>query len=130
MKKVSGSLKLLYSQYRELQSFAQFGSDLDADTKDRLDQGQRIVEVLKQKNNAPMDVAHQICILYAVTRGYLKNIQVSDIPEFQKRLVEFMDSRHFELLDTLRSTGKMEPDTEETLKSAITRVVEDFTAAT
>jgi len=128
MKKVSGSLKLLYSQYRELQSFAQFGSDLDADTMERLAQGQRIVEVLKQKNNAPMDVAHQICILYAVTRGYLKDIAVSDIPEFQKRLVESMDSRHFEVLDTLRSTGKLEEDTEEVLKSAISRVVEEFTA--
>ena len=128
MKKVSGSLKLLYSQYRELQSFAQFGSDLDADTMERLAQGQRIVEVLKQKNNAPMDVAHQICILYAVTRGYLKNIDVSDIPEFQKRLVESMDSQHFEVLDTLRSTGKLETDTEEILKSAISHVVEEFTA--
>ena len=128
MKKVSGSLKLLYSQYRELQSFAQFGSDLDADTMERLAQGQRIVEVLKQKNNAPMDVAHQICILYAVTGGYLKNIQVSDIPEFQKRLVEFMDSRHFEALDTLRSTGKLEEATEDILKAAIAQVAEEFTA--
>ena len=129
MKKVSGSLKLLYSQYRELQSFAQFGSDLDADTKERLDQGQRIVEVLKQKNNAPMDVAHQICILYAVTRGYLKNIAVSDIQEFQKRLTEFMDSRHFDTLDALRSTGKLEEETEDVLKAAISRIVEEFTTA-
>ena len=130
MKKVSGSLKLLYSQYRELQSFAQFGSDLDADTKERLDQGQRIVEVLKQKNNAPMDVAHQICILYAVTRGYLKDIAVADIPEFQKRLTEFMDSQHFDTLDTLRSTGKLEEATEDVLKAAISHIVEEFTATT
>ena len=71
MKKVAGSLKLLYSQYRELQSFAQFGSDLDADTKERLALGERIVAVLKQKNNSPKEVAQQVCIIYAVTHGYL-----------------------------------------------------------
>ena len=82
MKKVAGSLKLLYTQYRELQSFAQFGSDLDADTKARLSLGERIVAVLKQKNNAPVEVAHQVCIIYAVTKGYLNNIDVAQIPEF------------------------------------------------
>ena len=82
MKKVSGSLKLLYSQYRELQSFAQFGSDLDADTKERLSLGERIVAVLKQKNNAPAEVAHQVCILYAVTKGYLKDVDVAKVPEY------------------------------------------------
>ena len=90
MKKVSGSLKLLYSQYRELQSFAQFGSDLDADTKQRLALGERIVAVLKQKNMVHMEVAHQVCILYAVTKGYLKDVAIDKIPEFEKRLGEFM----------------------------------------
>ncbi len=74
MKKVAGSLKLLYSQYRELQSFAQFGSDLDADTKSRLALGERIVAVLKQKNGSPKEVAQQVCIIYAVTHGYLTSI--------------------------------------------------------
>ncbi len=77
MKKVAGKLKLLYSQYRELQSFAQFGSDLDKDTRDRLEQGARIVEVLKQDRNAPVDVAYQVCILYAVIGGYLKDVPSS-----------------------------------------------------
>ena len=129
MKKVAGSLKLLYSQYRELQSFAQFGSDLDADTKARLALGERIVAVLKQKNNAPVEVAHQVCIIYAVVNGYLKNISVEQIPEFQLRLQEFMDNRHGDILDTIRSTGKLEKDTEDKLKAALTELLGEFTAA-
>ncbi len=127
MKKVAGSLKLLYSQYRELQSFAQFGSDLDADTKDRLSLGERIVAVLKQKNNAPEEVAHQVCILYAVTKGYLKNIAVAKIPEFELQLKEFMDTRYAAVLDTIRTTGKLEPETETTLQTALDELVADFT---
>ena len=129
MKKVAGSLKLLYSQYRELQSFAQFGSDLDADTKARLALGERIVAVLKQKNNAPVEVAHQVCIIYAVVNGYLKNIYVEQIPEFQQRLQEFMDNRYGDILDTIRTTGKLEKDTEEKLKSALTELTKEFSAA-
>ena len=128
MKKVAGSLKLLYSQYRELQSFAQFGSDLDADTKDRLSLGERIVAVLKQKNNNPMEVAHQVCIIYAVTKGYLKDISVTQVPEFELRLQEFMENRYGAVLDAIRTTGKLESDTEEMLKTALTELVKDFTA--
>ncbi len=126
MKKVAGSLKLLYSQYRELQSFAQFGSDLDADTKSRLALGERIVAVLKQKNNAPKEVAQQVCILYAVTKGYLKNISIDRIPEFERRLEEHMETRHFAVLDTIRASGKLEKDTEEALKAALTGLLAEF----
>ncbi|MBQ2245093.1 MAG: F0F1 ATP synthase subunit alpha, partial [Oscillospiraceae bacterium] len=126
MKKVSGSLKLLYSQYRELQSFAQFGSDLDADTKARLALGERIVAVLKQRNNAPVEVAHQICIIYAVTNGHLNAIDVADIPEFEKRLYEFMDVRYADLLDTIRTTGKLEKDAEEQLKTALDQLLTEI----
>ncbi len=129
MKKVAGSLKLLYSQYRELQSFAQFGSDLDADTKSRLALGERIVAVLKQKNNAPVEVAHQVCIIYAVTHGYLAGIQVDMIPEFEKRLQEHMDGRHYAVLEAIRTSGKLEKDTEDALKAAIEELVAEFTAA-
>ena len=129
MKKVAGSLKLLYSQYRELQSFAQFGSDLDADTKARLALGERIVEVLKQRNNAPVEVAHQVCILYAVTQGYLKNVEVSKIAAFQRALEETMDARYYEALQAIRTTGKLEADTEEAIKKAITEVLQQFGAA-
>ena len=128
MKKVAGTLKLLYSQYRELQSFAQFGSDLDADTKSRLSLGERIVAVLKQKNNAPAEVAHQVCILYAVTKGYLKDIDVARVPEFELQLKEFMDNRYGAVLDAIRTTGKLESDTEELLKTALTELIADFTA--
>ena len=129
MKKVAGSLKLLYSQYRELQSFAQFGSDLDADTKSRLALGERIVAVLKQKNNAPVEVAHQVCIIYAVTHGYLANVDVDKIPEFEKRLQEHMDGRHYAVLEAIRTSGKLEKATEDALKAAIEELVAEFTAA-
>ena len=126
LKKVSGSLKLLYSQYRELQSFAQFGSDLDADTKSRLALGERIVAVLKQKNNAPVEVAHQVCIIYAVTNGYLNSIPVDRIPEFEQRLYEFMDNRYESVLEAIRTTGKLEKDTEEVLRNAIQELLTEF----
>ena len=126
MKKVAGSLKLLYSQYRELQSFAQFGSDLDADTKARLALGERIVAVLKQKNNAPVEVAHQVCIIYAVTHGYLNDIEVDVIPAFEARLVEFMENSHSEVLTAIRTTGKLEKDTEEGLKAALSELLVEF----
>ena len=126
MKKVAGSLKLLYSQYRELQSFAQFGSDLDADTKARLSLGERIVAVLKQKNNAPVEVAHQVCIIYAVTKGYLNDIDVDQIPEFEVRMREFMDNSHPEVLEAIRTTGKLEKDTEEGLKAALSELLVEF----
>ena len=126
MKKVAGSLKLLYSQYRELQSFAQFGSDLDADTKARLSLGERIVAVLKQRNNAPKEVAQQVCIIYAVTKGYLNTLSLDEIPEFEKRLEEFMDTRYGHVLSAIRETGKLEADTEESLKTALNELLEQF----
>ena len=126
MKKVAGSLKLLYSQYRELQSFAQFGSDLDADTKARLALGERIVAVLKQRNNAPVEVAHQVCIVYAVTKGYLNKIGVDKIPEFEARLREFMDARYENVLMAIRTTGKLEPETEQMLGQALEQLVAEF----
>ena len=127
MKKVAGSLKLLYSQYRELQSFAQFGSDLDADTKSRLALGERIVAVLKQKNNAPVEVAHQVCIIYAVTHGYLNDIEVSKIPEFEARLREFLENSQYQsVLTAIRTTGKLERDTEESLQAALSELLVEF----
>ena len=128
MKKVAGSLKLLYSQYRELQSFAQFGSDLDADTKARLALGERIVAVLKQKNNAPVEVAHQVCILYAVTNGYLKNVPIDQIGEFELRLREHMDTGYESVLEAIRTSGKLEHEAEEGLKQALCSLLVEFNA--
>lgn len=126
MKKVSGSLKLLYSQYRELQSFAQFGSDLDADTKSRLALGERIVEVLKQKNNAPVDIAHQVCIIYAVVNGYLNDIPVASIREYEKQLFEHMDNYCSDTLAGIRTTGVLSEKAEGALKAALTELNQRF----
>ena len=129
MKKVSGTLKLLYSQYRELQSFAQFGSDLDADTKARLAQGERIVEVLKQGRNTPVAVEEQVCIFYAVTRNYLVNVAVADIAEYEEQLAERMHAQHQDILDTIVSTGDLSKDTEAKLATAIEQFTHDFIAS-
>ncbi len=126
MKKVSGTLKLLYSQYRELQSFAQFGSDLDADTKARLGQGERIVEVLKQNHNAPVTVEHQVCILYAVVHDYLKDVPVELIKEYETSLYERLDGQHAQLLAAIRDTGDLSKDSEAQLKAAIQSFTQDF----
>ena len=126
MKKVSGSLKLLYSQYRELQSFSQFGSDLDKDTKDRLEQGERIVEVLKQSKNSPVKVEDQVIIIYAVVNNYLKDIAVEDIREFESELNEYMDSAHPEIIQSITDTKDLTKENEEALKEALTAFVEKF----
>jgi F-type H+-transporting ATPase subunit alpha len=126
LKKVAGSLKLLYSQYMELQSFAQFGSDLDQDTKDRLAQGARIVEVLKQKNNAPVDVALQVAIIYAVVNGYLSEIETADVAAFEQGFYTYMNEAYEELLDNVRRTGVLNDADETALKEAITQYVRRF----
>ena len=126
MKKVAGTLKLIYSQYRELQGFAQFGSDLDADTKARLAQGERIVEVLKQDRNSPVAVEKQVAILYATIHGYLKEVAVPDIVEYERRLYTYLDENVTAagVMETIRTSGDLKPETEEQLK----QVLADFTA--
>ncbi len=126
MKKVSGSLKLLYSQYRELQSFSQFGSDLDKDTKDRLAQGERIVEVLKQGRNSPLKVEHQVLIIYAVVNNYLKDIKVEDIAEFQNELFDYVEAAHPSVTGAIRETGDLSEETENELKEALDECVSKF----
>ena len=126
MKKVAGSLKLLYSQYRELQSFAQFGSDLDADTKARLAQGERIVEVLKQDRNSPISMEHQVCILYAVTHDLLKDVAVEDVKEYEHGLYAYMDGHAPDVLETIRTSGKLEKETETALAAALAEYTTEF----
>ncbi len=123
------TLKLVYSQYRELQSFAQFGSDLDANTKATLAQGERIVEVLKQHNSSPVEVIHQVAILYAVTKGFLKEVPVEKISEYEAFLYETLDARYAGLLAAIRTAGKLEKETEQQLASAIAETVSAFLAA-
>ena len=128
MKKVAGTLKLIYSQYRELQSFAQFGSDLDADTKARLEQGARIVEVLKQNQNAPVPVEKQVAILYAVTRGILSRVATEDVRTYEAGLYTWIDSdaQGAAAMQEIRSTGALSAETEEKLKGALEQYTENF----
>ena len=128
MKKVAGTLKLIYSQYRELQSFAQFGSDLDADTKARLEQGARIVEVLKQSQNAPVPVEKQVAILYAVTKGILEKVKVEDVNAYETGLYTYLDTdaAGLEVMQLISSTGKLEPETEEKLRQVLEAYTENF----
>ena len=126
MKKVSGPLKLLYSQYRELQSFAQFGSDLDADTKARLAQGERIVAVLKQDKTAPVAVELQVAILYAVVHDMLADVPVEKIPDFEKELYEYLVATKDELLSSIRETGALTDETTKELEDAINTCKERF----
>ena len=128
MKKVAGTLKLIYSQYRELQSFAQFGSDLDADTKALLEQGARIVEVLKQSQNAPVPVEKQVAILYAVTKGILEKVKVEDVNAYETGLYTYLDTdaAGLEVMQLISSTGKLEPETEEKLRQVLEAYTENF----
>ena len=128
MKKVAGTLKLIYSQYRELQSFAQFGSDLDADTKARLEQGARIVEVLKQNQNAPVPVEKQVAILYAVTKGILSRVATEDVRTYEAGLYTWIDSdaQGAAAMQEIRSTGALSAETEEKLKGALEQYTENF----
>ena len=131
MKKVAGTLKLIYSQYRELQSFAQFGSDLDADTKARLAQGERIVEVLKQNRSAPVPVEKQVAILFATIHDLLVKVRVADVAEYEKGLYEYLenDAAGAAVMETIRTTGNLDKDTEEALKGVLSAYTESFVKA-
>lgn len=128
MKKVSGSLKLTYSQYRELQSFSQFGSDLDKDTKERLALGERVVEVLKQDRNSPISVENQVAIIYAVTKGYLTDVPVERIAEYEKSLFNYISETHSEITAAINETGALSAETEEQLKNVLSEFTGKFLA--
>ncbi|MBQ3918906.1 MAG: F0F1 ATP synthase subunit alpha [Oscillospiraceae bacterium] len=123
MKKVAGSLKLTYSQYRELQSFSQFGSDLDKDTKDRLALGERVVEVLKQNRNSPVDVADQVMIIYAVNHGFLDEVELAKVSEYESELRSYASDNKPEISEKIHSTGALDEETENSLKE----LLEEFT---
>jgi len=128
MKKVAGTLKLDYSQYRELQSFAQFGSDLDKDTKDRLAKGERIVEVLKQDQNSPLEVEEQVVIIYAVVHNFLKEIPVEKVKQYQADLLDHIKSTDPEILTSIKTEKVITPENEEKLKSVLTEFAKGYTA--
>ena len=123
MKKVAGTLKLLYSQYRELQSFAQFGSDLDADTKARLALGERIVEVLKQKRNSPVSMGCQVAIVYAVINGYLDEYPVNRVTEYEQKLYDKLTTDYQYFLERIEQ-NQLEDFDIETIKKVLEEVKE------
>ena len=128
MKKVSGSLKLEYSQYRELQAFAQFGSDLDADTKARLAKGERIVEVLKQGKSAPLTVEQQVIIIFAVINDYLEKIPVKSIKQYEKDLLAHIANSHSDIADSIKNEKVLSPETEEKLRKVLSDFSDSFEA--
>ncbi len=129
MKKVAGTLKLVYSQFRELQAFAQFGSDLDADTKERLARGERIVQILKQGKNSPVPVEKQVVIIFAVINGYLDGIALEDVPRYERELYEYLDVKGGELLEGIRDTGTLDDKRTEEMHRILKNFAEEFAAA-
>ena len=126
MKKIAGSIRIELAQYRELAAFSQFGSDLDAETKRQLDQGERIREILKQGQYAPLPVWYQVIIIYAATKQYLLDIAVEDVLAFEKGLFDYLDSKHPEIPAAIRDDKEIKEETEEQLKKAIEEFKESF----
>ena len=126
MKKIAGPIRTELAQYRELASFAQFGSELDDDTRERLAQGERIKEVLKQPQYQPLAVEKQIVIIYAVTRKYLLDVPVERIAEFEKGLYEFVETKYPEIYKAIRETGEINSETDALIQKAITEFKNQF----
>jgi F-type H+/Na+-transporting ATPase subunit alpha len=128
MKKVAGTLRLDLAQYRELAAFAQFGSDLDKATQAQLNRGARLMELLKQPQYKPLPVEKQVLMLYVGTNGHLDEYPTSAIQSFEEQYFTFMESKHSDILKTIRETGKLEADTEKALKDAIADFKKIFVA--
>ena len=126
MKKIAAPIRVELAQYRELAAFAQFGSELDADTKEKLEQGERIKEVLKQPQYQPMAVEDQIVMIYTVTRKYLLDVPVKRIQEFEKRFLEFVKTQYADILEGIRETKQMSDENEARLVEAIENFKKDF----
>ena len=126
MKQVAGQLRLDLAQYRELAAFAQFGSDLDRSTREQLDRGARLTEMLKQGQYEPMSVPEMVITLYAGTKAYLSKIEVDDVLEFENELVRYIKANYKEIITTIEETKKLDEATEELLKKAIPECVENF----
>jgi F-type H+-transporting ATPase subunit alpha len=119
MKKVSGSMKLELAQYREMAAFAQFGSDLDASTQKLLNRGSKLTELLKQKQYSPMTVAEQVISVFCGVKGYLDDVELKDIAEFESKIIEKCKSEKPEILESVLSSGKLEEETEKSLVEVI-----------
>ena len=126
MKKVSGSMKLELAQYREMAAFAQFGSDLDASTQKLLNRGSKLTELLKQKQYSPMTVAEQVISIFCGVKGHLDDIDQKNIAEFENKIIEKCKSEKPEILDSIKSSGKLEDDVEKYLTEVITELKKNF----
>ena len=126
MKKIAGPIRIDLAQYKELAAFAQFGSDLDADTKEKLAQGERIREVLKQPQYKPMPVEYQVIIIYAATKKYLLDVEVADIRTFEKELFDFIDTKYPEVPKAIKEEKQMSEETESLLIKAIEEFKKEF----
>ena len=126
MKKVSGSMKLELAQYREMAAFAQFGSDLDASTQQLLNRGSKLTELLKQKQYTPMTVAEQVISIFCGVKGYLDNIDLKDISDFENKIIDRYKSEKPQIIESILSSGKLEEQTEKDLIEVITNLKETF----
>lgn len=126
MKQVASKIKMELAQYRELANFSQFGSDVDADTKKRLDHGQILMEILKQPQYQPILVEHQVMIIYAAINDYLADLDLSQIKAFEKALLEFMDTQYPDVAKSIKATGKLEEDAEKQLQEGIEKCKQSF----
>ena len=126
MKKVAGSIKLELAQYREMAAFAQFGSDLDASTQKLLNRGSKLTELLKQKQYSPMSVAEQVVSVFCGVKGYLDDIELKDISEFENKILAKCNSENPEILNTIKKTGKLEEETEKLLSKIIEELKKNF----
>lgn len=129
MKKIAGPIRVELAQYRELQAFAQFGSELDAATKEQLAQGERIQQILKQGQYQPMPVEKQVVVIYMVTRKHLLDIPVDQVMDFEKGLLEYMDTKYAHVLSAIRETKELGPEIEEGIVAAIGAYKEQFKAS-
>lgn len=126
IKKIAAPIRVELAQYRELAAFSQFGSELDADTKEKLAQGERIKEMLKQPQYRPMPVEYQVIIIYAATKKYLLDVKVEDIQRFEKELFEFIDTKYAEIPAKIKSTKQLDEEAENALVKAITEFKKEF----
>ena len=120
MKKVAGSIKLELAQYREMAAFAQFGSDLDASTQKLLNRGSKLTELLKQDQYSPMPVAQQVIAVFSGVKGFLDDVELSDIKDMEKQIYEQIKLSNPEIIDSINSTGKLEEESEKQLTKIIT----------
>jgi len=128
MRKVSGTLRVELAQYRELANFAQFGSDLDKNSLDRLEQGRRIMEILKQPQYETLEVEKQIVLLYAVTHKFLMTIPVEEVKEYEHRFLRFMEEQHNEILESVKANKELLPEVEDVLVKALFEFRKQFDA--